>query len=62
MSQTATVKTKLAAEPMIEAGLDEPSEDAIRQRAYEIYCSRNGAPGSEVEDWLQAEREIRSTK
>lgn len=61
MSQTATVKAKLAAEPAIEAGPNEPSQEAIRQRAYEIYCSRNGAPGTELEDWLQAERELRST-
>lgn len=35
-----------------------PTEEEIRQRAYEIYLSRNGASGNEVEDWLQAEREI----
>jgi Protein of unknown function (DUF2934) len=31
----------------------------IRQRAYEIYLARGAAPGDEVEDWLQAERELR---
>ncbi|MGA2511096.1 MAG: DUF2934 domain-containing protein [Candidatus Acidiferrales bacterium] len=30
----------------------------MRQRAYEIYVSRNGAPGDEVQDWFQAEREL----
>jgi len=35
-----------------------PSEEAIRLRAYEIY-ERNGCqPGREVENWLQAEREL----
>ncbi len=35
-----------------------PTEDEIRTRAYEIYCDRNGGPGSEVNDWLQAEIEL----
>jgi hypothetical protein len=38
----------------------EPSDEEIRQRAYEIYLAKGGAPGNEVEDWLQAEREVRS--
>ena len=32
----------------------------ITQRAYELYEQRGGQAGSELEDWLQAEREIRS--
>jgi hypothetical protein len=34
-------------------------EEEIRRRAYEIYQQRGGAPGSEMEDWLNAEREVR---
>ena len=34
-----------------------PSQDAIRQRAFEIYKER-GTTGSAVEDWLRAEREL----
>jgi len=30
----------------------------IRDRAYEIYLQRGAQPGYEVEDWLQAEREL----
>lgn len=37
-----------------------PSEHEIRRRAYEIYLSRNGAPGSATLDWLQAECELRA--
>ena len=33
----------------------------ITQRAYELYEQRGRQAGSELEDWLQAEREIRST-
>jgi hypothetical protein len=32
-----------------------PTESEIRQRAYEIYMGRGGAPGSAELDWLQAE-------
>jgi len=34
-------------------------EDEIRRRAYELYQQRGNAPGSEAEDWLAAEREVR---
>ncbi|HKG94433.1 MAG TPA: DUF2934 domain-containing protein [Gemmatimonadaceae bacterium] len=37
----------------------EPAEEQIRTRAYELYLARGNAPGGEVEDWLQAEREYR---
>ena len=35
-------------------------EQEIRNRAYEIYLQRGGQSGYELEDWLQAEREIRT--
>jgi len=34
-------------------------EDEIRRRAYELYQQRGTAPGSEAEDWLTAEREVK---
>jgi Protein of unknown function (DUF2934) len=34
-------------------------EDEIRQRAFELYKQRGSSPGSETEDWLAAEDEIR---
>ena len=34
--------------------------DDIRRRAYEIYLERGGLPGRELEDWLQAEGELKS--
>jgi len=40
-------------------GLLHPSrEQEIRNRAYEIYLQRGEQSGYELEDWLQAEREI----
>ncbi len=40
------------------AGKASASEDAIRERAYELYVGRGRAPGHDVEDWLQAKREL----
>ncbi len=37
-----------------------PTETQIRQRAYEIYVARNGAPGNPEWDWQQAELELRA--
>jgi hypothetical protein len=33
-------------------------QEAIRQRAYEIYQQRGGKNGTDMEDWILAEREI----
>lgn len=38
----------------------EPSEDLIRERAYQIYLRRGGEPGRDGEDWEQARRELAS--
>lgn len=35
------------------------SEDDIRQRAFQIYLERGASSGSDQEDWLRAERELR---
>jgi hypothetical protein len=35
-----------------------PTADQIRARAFEIYLSRNGAPGDAAGDWAQAERQL----
>ncbi len=34
--------------------------DAIARRAYELYLSRGSEPGHEMEDWLQAEAELKA--
>ena len=36
-----------------------PLEEQVRRRAYELYVQRGNQSGSEFEDWLQAENEIR---
>lgn len=34
-------------------------DDRVRRRAYELYVARGGAGGSEMDDWLEAERQLR---
>lgn len=36
----------------------EPSNDEIAARAYEIFLHRGGSDGADLDDWLQAEREL----
>ena len=35
-----------------------PISEEIELRAYQIYIERGGGHGQDVEDWLQAEREL----
>lgn len=35
-----------------------PKDDVIRARAYELFERRGGEPGHELDDWLEAEREL----
>jgi hypothetical protein len=53
----AAVAKKSAVEPLPAAAKD--LDAAIRQRAYQIYLERHGAPGNPQEDWARAEREVK---
>jgi hypothetical protein len=35
-----------------------PTSEEIRQRAFEIYIERGRIHGSDLDDWMQAEREL----
>ena len=35
------------------------TDEEIQRRAYEIYLSRGASDGHDLEDWLQAERDLR---
>jgi hypothetical protein len=39
-----------------------PIEQQIQQRAYELYEQRGRTDGHELDDWLQAECEIKGTQ
>lgn len=43
------------AEQVIEDG---PTPEEIRQRAFEIHIERGGIHGCDLDDWVQAEREL----
>jgi hypothetical protein len=36
------------------------TDEAIARRAYELYQARGGTDGADMDDWLQAERELRA--
>jgi len=38
-----------------------PSHDEIAVRAYEIYLSRGTLPGNDLDNWLEAERQLRGS-
>jgi hypothetical protein len=44
--------TTVAIAPML-------AESDIAQRAFELYCDRGRQDGHDVDDWLNAERELR---
>jgi len=37
-------------------------EERVQKRAYELYVLRGNESGSEMDDWLQAEDEIRAVE
>jgi hypothetical protein len=39
-----------------------PSDDEIRERAYHRYLERGAHQGSEFDDWVEAERELRTRR
>lgn len=44
----------------VEAGITEPTREQVRERAYQIYLSRNGSQGSAENDWFLAEAQLRA--
>ena len=60
--QHQNVESQATSAPQGEAvntsGVDSPRIEEIRIRAYEIYMERGGHPGYDLDDWLQAEREL----
>jgi hypothetical protein len=48
-----TASPKITAPPIL-------SHDAIARRAYNLFLSRHAEHGHDLDDWLQAERELRS--
>ena len=40
----------------------DPTEDDIRLRAYHRYLERGGGHGADFDDWLEAERDLKSQR
>lgn len=38
---------------------DNPTDEEIRARAYEMYLQRGGHHGLDLDDWVRAERELK---
>jgi hypothetical protein len=55
--KTSTLAPKLDVPPV-----PIPIEQQIQQRAYQLYEQRGRTHGNELDDWLQAEREIKGTQ
>ena len=47
-----------AAKSAIETA-QQPNEQDIRQHAYHLYLERRGGPGSDFDDWVRAEQELK---
>jgi sigma54-dependent transcription regulator len=45
-------------DPQLSQGGNHAGQDEVARRAYELYQARGQEPGRELDDWLQAEREI----
>jgi hypothetical protein len=56
-SKAITLQDPPVTEKAVRATL-RPTEEQIAQRAHEIFLKRGAAPGGELDDWLQAEREL----
>ena len=54
-SEHQTTSTQAASEFPVS---NSPSHEEIRRRAYEIYIERGEQPGTELDNWLQAEHEL----
>lgn len=54
-------KTRESSSPTIEqprVAKNQPTQEEIALRAYHIFLERGGMPGNELEDWIEAERQL----
>jgi len=62
MERQATMRQRASLPVTQKDKLKQPTitENDLRRRAYEIYIKRGLNQGNEIEDWLQAERELKA--
>lgn len=60
MPRQKTHPTAVRLEPVEKPVAVQPTQAEIAKRAHEIFVARGGAPGCDLDDWLQAERELKA--
>ena len=58
MSSKATAIQELPVAEEAVRKASRPTEQQIAARAHELFLKRGATPGSDLDDWLQAEREL----
>jgi len=65
MSSKNAVKEQIVAEEVdsqaeeqANSPVQHPSQEEIRRRAFEIHIERGGIHGCDLDDWMQAEKEL----
>ena len=59
-AKVVAAPVKAAVKPAKAGGRFEPTQEEIGVRAFEIYVSEGCQEGNDLENWLRAERELRS--
>jgi hypothetical protein len=59
-SLTIEFDPSLRQHEVLESLASAPAREATARRAYELYLARGATPGYELDDWLAAERELKS--
>ena len=55
-----SVRTQTMPEPDVTGRSNgHPTEDDVRVRAYHRYLERGATPGNDLDDWVEAEKELR---
>lgn len=54
------ISTKKKTAVSVRAQAPEPTAEAVAQRAYEKFQARGGVHGNDLQDWLEAEQELKT--
>ena len=61
-ADAAADRSTSAAGAQVPAGNSDPTYDEIAEAAYQRYLRRGGADGQDFDDWVEAERELKSRR
>ena len=61
-ADVSTSSSNAGAATADDSGSYSPTYDEIAEAAYQRYLKRGGADGQDFDDWLEAERELRSRR